>query len=130
MLLIQDSPEQLSRTQRQVFRLYQRQVRNQWCLLLWTTVFLLPPSLWALRDEISLLREAFTWTGLRYGLAYHPWASLGLILPISLLIGLLIRQAHHRLLGFSAREQQRFERQLQKIQSQGESHPLWHWIQS
>jgi hypothetical protein len=130
MLLIQDSPEPLSMMQRQMCRLYQRQIRHQWLLVAWAAILCLPPSLWALRNEIALLWEHFTWTGLRYGLAYHLWASFGLIAPLSLLIGLMIRQARDRLFGLPLREQQRLARQLHKIESQGESHPLWRWIQS
>lgn len=129
MLLIQDAPERLSVHQRQVLRLRRWQIRTQWLLVIAAALLCLPPSLWALRHELALLSEYFTWTGLRYSLAYHPWASLGLLVPLGLMLGLLIRQVSDRLLGLPRRERLRLERLIEKIQAQGASHPLWQQLQ-
>jgi hypothetical protein len=129
MLLIQDAPEQLSARQRRLLRLHQWQRRSQWLLVGLIALLCIPPSLWSLRYELALLSEYFTWTGLRYGLAYHPWASLGLLVPLGLILGLLIRQVRDRLWGVPCRELRRLERLMAKIQAQGTRHPLWQQLQ-
>lgn len=93
---------------------------------LWVTVGML--SLWGLRHEFERLHQYFTWTAVRYGLASHHWAALGLGLCVGLTVALLMAESRHILFGLSRGERQRLEEQLHQIRQQGVSHPLWRQI--
>ena len=106
-----------------------RVVMASWWLLcggLWLTVGLL--SLWRLRFEIERLFEFFTWTQIRYGLAYNPLSAAGLGLCVGLTVGLLISHSRHIVFGLSVGERQRLEKLLLRIRQQGPAHPFWRWI--
>jgi len=90
---------------------------------LWLTVGSL--SLWRLRPEFVTLRHHFTWTALRYGLAYNRLAAIGLGLCVGLLVALLMAESRHILFGLSDGERQRLQRLLHQIDQRGEQHPLW-----
>lgn len=96
------------------------------CGGLWLTVG--TASLWLLRFEIERLFDYFTWTQVRYGLAYNPLPAVGLGLCIGLTVGLLISQSRHLFVGLSAGERKRLENLLFKIRQQGASHPFWRWV--
>jgi hypothetical protein len=100
-------------------------IRRWWwrTLLLWLTVGSF--SLWALREEFMLLQQHFTWTAVRYGLAYHRLAALGLGLCVGLTVALLVGESRHILLGMSDAERQRLQRLHQQIEQKGQKHPLW-----
>jgi hypothetical protein len=106
-------------------RLHQLTVWGRWgfVLFLWLAIGIL--SLWGLRAEVALWRQYFTWSAVRYGLAYHPMPTFGLALCIGLTVATLVWQSRNILLGLPASEKQRLERQLHRIQQQGPSHPLW-----
>jgi hypothetical protein len=92
------------------------------------TLAILPLSVWELRREIGLWREHFTWVALRYGLAYHPWATLGIVLVIALMTSTLVWQSRNILLGFPQKERYRLEQQALKIREQGQGSLLWRWV--
>jgi hypothetical protein len=111
--------------QAQVERLYQLTVYGRWLVvgLLWVCVGSL--SLWGLRDEIPLWLDYFTWTAVRYSLAYNRLSALGLALCIGATLAVLIWQSRNMLVGMPPDEIKRLERQVIKIRQQGKSHPLW-----
>ncbi|MGV0028438.1 hypothetical protein [Phormidesmis priestleyi] len=111
-----------------VQRLHELTVLMRWLLALgsWLTIGLL--SLWDLREPIALLRQYFTWAALRYGLAYHWPASVGLGLCVGVTLSTLIWQSRNILFGLPLIERQRLEKQVLKIHQQGQSHPLWKWV--
>jgi hypothetical protein len=95
-------------------------------LLLWLTVGSL--SLWQLRFRIQLLVDSFTWVGVRYGLAYHQGAALGLCFCVGMTLSVLVWHARNSLFGLPKQEQLRLQLQAQRIRQQGPTHPLWRWV--
>lgn len=83
------------------------------------------PSLWALREELRMMGDYFTWPALRYALAFNLLPTLGLTLCLSLMLSTLIWQSRNIVLGLPLRDIKRLERQLQRINNHGPSHPLW-----
>ncbi|MEL6327390.1 MAG: hypothetical protein AAFQ61_10870 [Cyanobacteria bacterium J06626_23] len=108
--------------------LRQRTLRNWWRLTmgLWLTVGLW--SLWQLRDEFALWMQYFTWTAVRYSLAYNRLAALGLGLCVGLTVATLVSESRHIIWGLSKGERARLEKQLTLIHRQGPSHPLWRLV--
>ncbi|PSN18298.1 hypothetical protein C7271_13285 [filamentous cyanobacterium CCP5] len=113
---------------RQLERLRRSMLRRWWLISLglWLTVG--PLSLWALRHELALIHQHFTWTAVRYGLAYNRLAALGLGITVGLSVALLVAESRHILFGLTAKERDRLEKQLFKIHHQGDQHPLWSQI--
>jgi hypothetical protein len=109
-------------------RLHELTVLGRWALAigLWLTVGL--ASLWSIRQQIGVLTEYFTWSGLRYTLIFNRFSTIGLYLCIGMTVSVLVWQSRNILWGRSAYEQDRLHQQLLKIHQQGESHPLWNWV--
>ncbi len=114
----------------QAWRLHRITVclRWLWVGFLWMTIA--PVSLWRLRYEFGLWREYFTWSAVRYGLFYHPLATLGLAFCVGMLLSVLVWQSRNILFDLPRTEQRRLEKQVRKIQHQGPGHPLWRWLWS
>lgn len=112
----------------QVQRLHQLTVYGRWLVvgLLWISVA--PLSLWALRSEIALWLQYFTWVAVRYGLYYNPLPTFGLASCIGMTVSVLVWQSRNILLGLPRPEQRRLEQQVLRIRQQGSSHPLWKWV--
>lgn len=112
----------------QVQRLHQLTVYGRWSVvgLLWISVA--PLSLWALRSEITLWLQYFTWVAVRYGLYYNPLPTFALALCIGMTVSVLVWQSRNILLGLPRPEQRRLEQQVSRIRQQGPSHPLWKWV--
>jgi hypothetical protein len=74
-------------------------IRRWWrrTVILWLTVGSV--SLWTLQEEITSLRQYFTWTALRYALAYNRLAAIGLGLCIGLTVARLVGESRHILFG-------------------------------
>jgi hypothetical protein len=110
-------------------RLYNLTIYARWVVvgLLWLTVGLW--SLWSFRQDLRLIWEYFTWASLRYALAFNRLGALGLGLCIGMTTAVLIIQSRTILWGLPAEERQRLKQQALKIRQQGESHPLWRWMQ-
>ncbi|MBW4483192.1 MAG: hypothetical protein KME14_11670 [Tildeniella torsiva UHER 1998/13D] len=100
-------------------------LRRWWMVsgLLWLTVA--PLSLWSLRPEIAQLRQYFTWSTVRLGLAYNRPAAIGLGLCVGLTVALLVAESRYILWGMTKDERQRLEKLCDRITAQGPSHPLW-----
>lgn len=114
----------------QVQKLHRLTVYTRWLVIgiLWITVA--PLSLWALRGEIALWQNHFTWSAVRYGLAYNRFAALGLGLCMGMTTATLVWHSRNILFGVSPAYQHRLEQQVFKILKQGPTHPFWKWINS
>jgi hypothetical protein len=112
----------------QVQRLHQLTVYGRWLFVAFLWLTIAPLCLWDLRAEIALWRQHFTWVAVRYGLLYHPLATLGLSFCIGMNVAVLIWQSRNILIGLPQDEQERLEKQVCRIRQQGPSHPLWKLI--
>ncbi|MEG3888558.1 hypothetical protein QT971_30650, partial [Microcoleus sp. herbarium19] len=110
----------------EVQRLHKLTVYGRWLtvILLWISVGSL--SIWGLRGEIALWLEHFTWAAVRYGLYFHRWPALGLVLCLGMTLVALRQSRNVR--GLQEREKQGLEQQVRRIRQQGPSHPLWKWV--
>lgn len=122
------TPDESSHLTQASQRLYRVYIALRWCLNGILVVGLIPPSLWVLRHGVALWFQDFTWTAVRYTLGFHPWATLGIILPLANITATLLRQSSTIIWGLSPREQYRLEQQALKIKAAGPRHPLWRWI--
>ncbi|MBD2624988.1 hypothetical protein [Trichormus variabilis] len=113
---------------RQVQRLHQLTVYGRWLFAGCSWLLIAPGCLWNLRAEIALWQQYFTWVAVRYGLAFHPLATLGLSFCIAITISVLVWQSRNILLGLPQQEKQRLETQVCRIRQQGPTHPLWKWV--
>lgn len=125
---IVNPPEPDPQFQAQVQRLHHLTLLFRWLTLagLWMTVGSL--SLWGLREPIALLQDYFTWTALRYGMAFHPIAALGFVLCLVLTVSSLVWHLRLQLWGWPSAYRHHLEQRLLRIRQQGHSHPLWKWI--
>lgn len=114
--------------QQEVERLYRLTVYGRWCVVgvLWLTVGFL--SLWGLRYSIALLLDYFTWSAVRYGLAFNRLPAIGLATCIGFTVAVLLWQSRKALFGLSPHDRHRLEQQVQRIRLQGASHPLWKFV--
>jgi hypothetical protein len=114
--------------QQDLQRLHQLTVYGRWMvvLALWLTVGLF--SLWQLRFRIQLLMDAFTWVGLKYGLAYHQGAAFGLLVCLVMTTTVLVWHSRNLIFGLPQQEQVRLQQQVVRIRQQGPTHPLWRWV--
>ncbi|MBD2054860.1 hypothetical protein H6F88_02265 [Oculatella sp. FACHB-28] len=113
---------------RELERLHRLTVYGRWgtVCLLW--LLLAPLSLWSLRSEFVLWMDYFTWTAVRYTIAYNPIQAFFLSLCIGITVAVLLWQSRNILWGISDRQTKRLEKQLLQIRQQGPSHPLWRWV--
>ncbi|MBE9178340.1 hypothetical protein IQ268_07030 [Oculatella sp. LEGE 06141] len=109
-------------------RLHRLKVIGRWLVvgLLW--LCLGPISLWYLRAEIALWLDYFTWTALRYGLAYNLLPTICLALCIGLTVSTLLWQSSNMVFGLSHDQKKHLEQKVAHIRQQGRSHPLWKWV--
>lgn len=112
----------------QTQRLYHLMILGRWFVIaiLWLTIGIL--SLWGMRREISLLQEYFTWSAVRYALAYHRLPALGLALCVGMTVGALVWHSRNILCGLPPREKMRLVNHVRRIREQGPSHFLWQWV--
>jgi len=92
-------------------------MRRWWffTLGLWLTVGI--ASIWALRDTWQQLAEYFTWTAIRYGLAFNRLAAVGLGLCLGLTVALLVKEARFLLFGLTQKERNDLHKALRKRSS-------------
>lgn len=112
----------------QMQRLHNLTVYGRWFVVALLWICLAPLSMWGLRSEILLWRSYFTWTAVRFGLAYHPLSAFGLALCAGTTVAVLLWQSQTILFGLSQHQVKHLEKQLLRIRQQGESHPLWRWV--
>lgn len=85
--------------------LYRRFVRWRWQLVAWAWLAIGVPSAWALRQELGLWQQYFSWVSLRYAIVYHRWPAMGLGLCLGLTVALLVWQSRAMIWGLSVRDQ-------------------------
>lgn len=114
--------------EQQVQRLYQLTIYARWLVvgLLWLTIA--PLCLWNLRAEFGLWLDYFTWTALRYGLAYHRLATFGLVICIGMTVSTLVWQSRNLIWQLPSKERRRLEKQVMQIRRKGKKHFLWKWV--
>lgn len=111
-----------------VARLHRLTVYGRWSLVGLSWLIIGTASLWGLRQPISLWLDYFTWSAVRYGLAYHRLPAVGLAFCIGLTFAVLLWQSRNILIGISLAEQQRLVAKVKRIHQQGSSHPLAQWV--
>lgn len=94
--------------------LYYAQIKRQWFTITVLWLIFLPFGLWTWRDNLSLIHDYFTWSAIRYALAFHLGATLGLSFCLGMTLGLLLRQSIHILRGLSDKEKYYLEQQIAK----------------
>jgi hypothetical protein len=106
-----------------VKKVYQINLYRKWRIvaICWLTLGIF--SIWELRHEIALWQDYFTWSALRYALAYHRLASLSFSICLGLTIGLLISQCRDILWGISEQEKYRLTQELEKLCNSGKFNP-------
>ncbi|PSF32254.1 hypothetical protein C7H19_21725 [Aphanothece hegewaldii CCALA 016] len=114
--------------EQKVQRLHQLTVWSRWLFVLACWLILAPFGLWNLRPEIELIREHFTWTAVRFGLAYHLFSALSLSFCVGITAAVLVWQSRNILQGLPRHEKQQLEKRVEKIQAIGPRHPLWRWL--
>ena len=108
-----------------VLRLHNWEQRRRWQMVTLLWLLLLPVCLVLLRYPISLLLEYFTWSGLRYGLAFNPIPTAGLVLTLVLTLSSLLSQCFYGIYGLTSTEVRRLEKRARRIQARGQNSPLW-----
>lgn len=114
--------------QRQVERLHRVLVRLRWMAVAVLWLITLPISLWILRRDIRLLLDAFTWTGVRYALAFEMGVAIALSACIAFTLAILVWQSRNILFGMPRYEVKRLRRHVDRIRRKGPRHPLWRWV--
>ena len=111
-----------------VQRLHRVQIVLRWLVNGLVTLVLVPPSIWHLRGEFQLWISHFTWVAVRYGLGFNPWATLGLVIPVSLITATLVWHTRNILRGLPASESHRLQQEALRIRQKGRRHWLWRWV--
>jgi hypothetical protein len=101
-------------TQLEISRLHRRQVYRRWLTVGLCWLVLAPLSLWAVRDELALMHDYFTWVALRYAIAYNRLPAIGLGFCIAITISTLVWQSCNILFGFSPGYQKQLLRQADR----------------
>ena len=111
-----------------VKKYYRLTIYLRWLVViaLWLTVGVY--GIWGLRQEIQLWLDYFTWSGIRYGLAFNLVPTLCVGLCAGMTLSVLVWQSGHIIWGFSDREKYELEQKVNKILAQGSAHPLWKWL--
>jgi hypothetical protein len=109
-------------------RLHILHLRVRWAVAGFLWLVSMPIGLWLFRSQLELLRDYFTWAGLRYGLAFQPLAAVLMLLPIAWVTSLLLWQCRNALFGMAEADQHRLLHHGRQILKQGETHPLWRWL--
>lgn len=108
-----------------VLRLHSWEQRRRWLIISLFWLVLLPLCLAMLRYHLGLLFEYFTWSGLRYGLAFNPIPAAGIMATVLLTLSSLLSQWFYRHYGLTAPEVYRLEKRARRIRAKGERYPLW-----
>ncbi|GAB4384797.1 MAG: hypothetical protein Kow00121_48790 [Elainellaceae cyanobacterium] len=114
--------------QQQVQRLYHFTVYSRWSVVALLWLCIAPICLWALRSELALWFDYFTWTAVRYTIIYNRLPAIGIILCLAATIAVLVWQSRNILWGLPKEEVNHLEQQVLRIRRQGRSHPLWKWV--
>lgn len=89
---------------RSLKKFYRRQIYLKWLIVAGCWSILLPIIIWGLRTEIELLKDYFTWTALRYSLAFNLPYTLLLVICLWLALRTLFWQIKNALFGLSPQD--------------------------
>lgn len=115
--------EHYDNTSSLVLKLMKAAIVLRWLFVLSLWLVLVPYGVWGLRSEFPLWREYFTWSSLRYGMFYNPWASLAIVICIAYTCAVLVWHSQKLLKGWSDQETYRFQQTADKI-----LHNPRHWL--
>lgn len=105
--------------QQQIQRLYKFVVYLRWIKVALLWLLIAPLSLWGLRHEFPLWFDYFTWTAVRYSLAYNPLPAIGLSICVGLTVSTTLWQSYNALFGLSPQYLYQLEQQVLEIRQRG-----------
>lgn len=105
-------------------KVMQATIIGRWLFVgfLWITLGIY--GFWSLRNEFPLWQDHLTWAIVRYGLAYHYWSSLGLVICLAYTCAVLVWHSQKLISGWSAREKHLLEKEAEKM-TENSRHWLW-----
>jgi hypothetical protein len=110
-------------------RLFLLHLYGRWVFVVLSWLVLGSWGVWGLRYDISLWRDYFTWTAVRYAFHFNPLSTLLLSFCVAITAAVLVWQSHNILKGgIAPAEKKRLEKQVKKILATGPKHPLWQWV--
>jgi hypothetical protein len=110
----------------EIERLHQLTVYGRWLLVAISWILILPWALWELRETISFCQEYCTWSAVRLGLEFNPWAALGLSFCVAFPTSVLVWQSSYILRGgLSDKEKYYFTKKITKIRLQNKRNWLY-----
>lgn len=110
----------------EIERLYQLTVYGRWILVTISWVFILPWALWDLRETISLCQEYCTWSAIRSGMEFNPWAAFWLTFCVAFATSVLVWQSSYILRGgLSDKEKYYFIEKIKKIRRKNKNNWLY-----
>ena len=114
--------------QRKVAKLHRLTVYGRWLFvsICWLTLGIY--ALGNLKEEIALMFDYFTWAAVYYGLHFNPIPTICLVFCIASTVSVLVWQSRNIIWGLPASERRQLEKQVKKIMTRGNKHPLWRWI--
>lgn len=115
--------------QEKVKKYYQLTIYLRWIIVLFLWFTFGVYGIWGLRYEIKLWFDYFTWSAVRYGLAFNFIPTFCLAICIVMTLSILLRQSSYILWGLSDKEKYYLTKKVEKILVTGSSHPFWKWIQ-
>jgi hypothetical protein len=121
--------ENNSISDREINRLHQLTVYGRWVLVATSWILILPWALWQLRETISLCQDYFTWSAVRLGLEFNPWATLGLSFCIGFTTSVLVWQSIYILQGgLSEKQKYYLSEKVKKIRHRNKKSWLYRWL--
>ncbi|WP_373480763.1 hypothetical protein [Geminocystis sp.] len=116
-------------TPKEIQKLYQLTIYGRWILVCLSWILILPWGLWELRETISLCQEYCTWSGIRLGLEFNPWAALGLSFCIVFTTSVLVWQSSYILRGdFSEKQKYYLTQKVTQIRQKGKKYWLYSFV--
>jgi hypothetical protein len=113
----------------EIEKLHQLTIYGRWILVAISWVFILPWALWDLRETISLCQEYCTWSAIRSGMEFNPWAALGVTFCVAFATSVLVWQSSYILRGgLSDKEKYYFTEKIKKIRLKGKDYWLYKLI--
>ena len=113
---------------KKVKKLYRLTVYVRWIVVLFSWLTFGIYGIWGLRSEISLWLDYFTWTGVRYGLAFNIIPTICLGFCIGMTISVLVWQSRNIIWGLTPKEKNDLEKQVERILAKGKRHFLYKWL--
>ncbi|MDJ0647161.1 MAG: hypothetical protein QNJ60_00505 [Xenococcaceae cyanobacterium MO_188.B19] len=113
---------------KKVKKLYRLTVYFRWIVVVFSWLTFGAYGIWGLRSEISLWLDYFTWTALRYGLAFNIIPTICLAFCIGMTISVLVWQSRNIIWGLPPQEKQDLEKQVEHILAKGKRHFLYKWL--